>query len=72
VIFYQNMPNLHNRTKPDRDGPWVGPFQNCVKQSRRPPFKMATVTKDRNIKLVNIIISMIEESKMISEKNTTN
>jgi hypothetical protein len=45
VILYQNMPNLHNRyksverkisqknaeyTKPGRDGPWVGPFQNCV------------------------------------------
>jgi hypothetical protein len=63
VIFYQNMPNLHNRyisgewkisqknpeykTKPGGDGPWVGPFQVCVRQPR-PPFKMAAVTKDRN------------------------
>jgi len=23
--------------KPGRDGPWVGPFQNCVRQTR-PPF----------------------------------
>jgi hypothetical protein len=29
------------------DGPWVGPFQNCVRQ-HRPPFKMAAVTKNRN------------------------
>jgi hypothetical protein len=28
-------------------GPWVGPFQNCVRQPR-PPFKMAAVTKNRN------------------------
>ena len=36
-----------NYTKPGRDGPWVGPFQNCVRQPR-PPFKMAAVTKNRN------------------------
>jgi hypothetical protein len=30
-----------------RDGPWVGPFQNYVRQPR-PPFKMAAVTKNRN------------------------
>jgi hypothetical protein len=63
VIFYQNMPNLHNQYKsaerktrniymlnyslPCRDGRWVGPFQNCVRQPR-PPFKMAIVTKNRN------------------------
>jgi hypothetical protein len=41
VIFYQNMPNS------GRDGPWVGPFQNCVRQTR-PAFKMAAVTKNRN------------------------
>ena len=29
------------------DGPWVGPFQNYVWQPR-PPFKMATVTKNKN------------------------
>jgi hypothetical protein len=34
-------------TKPGRDGPWVVPFQNCVRQAH-PPFKMAAVTKDRN------------------------
>jgi hypothetical protein len=33
--------------KPGRDGPWVGPFQNCVRQAR-PPFKMDAVTKNRN------------------------
>jgi RNA recognition motif-containing protein len=83
VIFYQNMPNLHNRyksaerkiskkkpehmlnyslpcscssnlssfcliqTKRGRDGPWVGPSQNCDCQCR-PVSKMATVTKNRN------------------------
>jgi hypothetical protein len=31
-----------NYTKPGRDGPWVGPFQNCVRQPH-PPFKMAAV-----------------------------
>ena len=30
-----------------QDGPWVGHFQNCVRQSR-PLFKMAVVTKNRN------------------------
>ena len=30
-----------------RDGPWVVPFQNCVRQPR-PSFKMAAVTKNRN------------------------
>ena len=34
-----------NYTKPGRDGPWVGPFQNCVRQTRF-PFKMAAVTKN--------------------------
>jgi hypothetical protein len=43
VIFYKNMPNLHN----GRDGHWMGPFQICVWQPR-PPFKMAAVTKNRN------------------------
>jgi hypothetical protein len=46
VIFYQNMAEP-NQTKPGRDGPWVGPFQNCVRQPR-PPFKMAAVAKNRN------------------------
>jgi hypothetical protein len=36
-----------NYTKPGRDGSWVGPFQNCVRQ-RRPVSKMAAITKDRN------------------------
>jgi hypothetical protein len=34
-------------SKPGRDGPWVGLFQNCVRQPR-PPFKMAAVTKNIN------------------------
>ena len=29
------------------NGPWVIPFQNCVRQPR-PPFKMAAITKNRN------------------------
>jgi hypothetical protein len=58
VIFYQNMSNLYNQYKSverknsqkspaGRDGPWVGPFQMCVRQ-RRPVSKMATVNKNRN------------------------
>jgi hypothetical protein len=63
VIFYQNMHNRYksaenhlnfssetaepNYTKLGRDGPWVVPFQNCVRQPR-PSFKMAAVTKNRN------------------------
>ena len=38
--------NLLLWTKSDRDGPWVGPFQNCVGQTR-PPFKMADFTKNK-------------------------
>jgi hypothetical protein len=33
--------------KPGRDDPWVGPFQNCVRQPC-PLIKMAAVTKNRN------------------------
>jgi hypothetical protein len=54
VIFYQNIPNLHNRYKSaerkisqKRAGPWVCPFQNSVRQTR-PQFKMAAVIKNRN------------------------
>ena len=36
-----------NETKPGRDAPWVGPFQNCVRQ-RRPVSKIAAITKNRN------------------------
>jgi hypothetical protein len=36
-----------NCTKPGRDGPWVVPFQNGVRQPY-PPFKMAAVAKNRN------------------------
>jgi hypothetical protein len=36
VIFYQNMPNLHNRYK--------SPFQNCIRSSRL-PTKMAAKLK---------------------------
>ena len=36
-----------NYTKAGRNGPWVGPFQNCVRPSR-PPFKMDAITKNRN------------------------
>ena len=34
-----------------RDGPWVGPFQNCVRQPR-PPFKMAVVAKKIEISTI--------------------
>jgi hypothetical protein len=44
VIFYQNIPNLHNRHKSAERK--ICPFQNCVRQPR-PPFKMAVVTKNR-------------------------
>jgi hypothetical protein len=37
VIFYQNMPNLHNRY-----------ILAERKISQNPPFKMAAVTKNRN------------------------
>ena len=46
-IFSSSLKPLQIWTKPGRDGPWVGPFQNCVRQPR-PPFKMAAVTKNRN------------------------
>jgi hypothetical protein len=56
VIFYQNMPNLHNRYKlaerkisqknPGRFLDWV-PFK-IVSWQTCPPFKMAAVTKSRN------------------------
>jgi hypothetical protein len=36
-----------NYTKPGREGSWVGPFPNCVRQPRS-PFKMAAVTENRN------------------------
>ena len=43
-----NLKGTHlGKTKPGMDGPWVGPFQICVRQAR-PPFKMAAVTKNRN------------------------
>jgi hypothetical protein len=32
-----------------KDCPWVGPFQNFVRQTHHPPFKMAAVTKNRNV-----------------------
>ena len=42
----QLEPNLagriYVRSKPGIDGPWVCPFQNCVRQPH-PPFKMAAV-----------------------------
>ena len=42
----QMEPNLagsiYVRSKPGIDGPWVCPFQNCVRQAH-PPFKMAAV-----------------------------
>ena len=46
IISSENPePNL---IKPGRDGPRVGPIQSCVRQLR-PLFKMAAVTRIRNI-----------------------
>jgi hypothetical protein len=42
VIFYQNMPNLHNRYKSAER------IFKIVSDSPCPPFKMAAVTKNRN------------------------
>ena len=43
----QMEPNLagsiYVRSKLRIDGPWVCPFQNCVRQQPHPPFKMAAV-----------------------------
>jgi hypothetical protein len=48
VIFYQNMPNLHNRYKlAERKISQKNPDPTCVQQPR-PPFKMAAVPKNRN------------------------
>jgi hypothetical protein len=49
VIFYQNMPNLHNPyISAERKILQKNPeYENCFRQ-HRPPFKMAIVTKNRN------------------------
>jgi hypothetical protein len=46
-----------NYTKPGRNGPWVSPFQNCVRQPR-PPFKMADVTKIEISSIVHCCFSI--------------
>jgi hypothetical protein len=40
VIFYQNMPNLHNLYKSAE--------RNIPQKNLPPPFKMTAVTKNRN------------------------
>jgi hypothetical protein len=54
----QMEPNLAGsifvRSKPGIDGPWVCPFQNCVRQPH-PPFKMAAVFKVMIISLWNLL-----------------
>jgi hypothetical protein len=45
VIFYQNMPNLHNRYKSAERKILQ---KNPGVRQPRPPFKMAAVTKNRN------------------------
>jgi hypothetical protein len=53
VIFYQNMPNLHNRYKSaerkisQKNLEYMLNYSNCVRQ-HHPPFKMTAVTKNRN------------------------
>jgi hypothetical protein len=74
------MPNLHNRfksaerkisqeNKPDRDGPGVGPLQNCVRQPR-PLFKMAVVTKNRNFFNCPLLLIRINRLKEIFHRKT--
>jgi hypothetical protein len=55
-------------TKHGRDGPWVGPFQNCVRQPR-PPLKMAAVTK---IEISSIGIIDINRLKEKFHRKTQN
>jgi hypothetical protein len=49
VIFYQNMPNLHNRYKSAerKISQKKKEYKKCVQQPC-PPFKMAAVTKNIN------------------------
>ena len=51
---------------PGWDSPWAVPFQNCVRQPR-PPFKMAAVTKNRN--LFNCPLLLFFKIKMSSNFN---
>jgi hypothetical protein len=55
------------------NGPWVGPFQNCVRQPC-PPFKMAAVTKNRNFFNCLIWFSGFkgEDLNVIFDKNMPN
>ena len=46
--------NIYVRSKPGIDGPWVWPFQNCVRQPHT-PFKMAAVFKLMIISLWNLL-----------------
>ena len=48
ILIFSSETAEPNYTKPGRDGPWMGPFQNCVRQPR-PLFKMAAVTENRNV-----------------------
>jgi hypothetical protein len=49
VIFYQNMPNLHNRYKSaERKISQKNPEYVLNYSLPRPPLKMAAVTKNRN------------------------
>ena len=41
-------PKWNQTTNVCLDGPWVIPFQNCISEPK-PPFKMAVVTKNRNL-----------------------
>jgi hypothetical protein len=54
----QMEPNLagsiYVRSKPGIDGPWVCPFQNCVRQPH-PPFKMVLFFKVMIIYLWNLL-----------------
>ena len=45
---------IYVRSKPGIDGPWVCPFQNCVRQTH-PPFKMAAVFKVMIISRWNLL-----------------
>jgi hypothetical protein len=46
--------SIYVRSKLGIDGPWVCPFQNCVRQPN-PPFKMAAVFKIMIFSLWNLL-----------------
>jgi hypothetical protein len=58
-----------NGAKLGIDGPWVCPFQNCVRQPH-PPFKMAAVFKG-NLAEFFVIVQTCVFSSLATTKNDT-